>query len=88
MDEPTAGVDAASQASLAVTLAELAARGTTVLLVAHELGPVASLISRTVVVRDGAIVYDGPPRPDAPEGSVHDHLHGESEPASRFGLGG
>ncbi len=88
MDEPTAGVDAASQASLAVTLAELVARGTTVLLVAHELGPVASLISRTVVVRDGAIFYDGPPRRDAPEGSEHDHPHGDSAPASRFGLGG
>jgi zinc transport system ATP-binding protein len=88
MDEPTAGVDAASQASLAVTLAELVARGTTVLLVAHELGPVASLISRTVIVRDGAIVYDGPPRTDAPEGSEHDHPHGDSAPASRFGLGG
>jgi zinc transport system ATP-binding protein len=88
MDEPTAGVDAASQASLAVTLAQLVARGTTVLLVAHELGPVASLISRTVVVRDGAIVYDGPPRTDTPEGSEHDHPHGDSAPASRFGLGG
>src|SRR5215210_4169589 len=33
MDEPTAGVDAASQALLAVTLAELVSRGTTVLLV-------------------------------------------------------
>jgi zinc transport system ATP-binding protein len=88
MDEPTAGVDAASQASLAVTLAELVARGTTVLLVAHELGPVASLISRTVVVRDGAIVHDGPPRTDEPEGSEHDHPHGDSAPASRFGLGG
>ena len=88
MDEPTAGVDAASQESLAVTLAELVGRGATVLLVAHELGPVASLISRTVVVRDGAIVYDGPPRTGPPEGSEHDHPHGVSAPASRFGLGG
>jgi zinc transport system ATP-binding protein len=88
MDEPTAGVDAASQESLAVTLAELVGLGTTVLLVAHELGPVASLISRTVVVRDGAIVYDGPPRTGPAEGSEHDHPHGAAEPASRFGLGG
>ena len=88
MDEPTAGVDAASQESLAVTLAELVARGTTVLLVAHELGPVAPLVSRTVVVRDGAVVYDGPPRTGPAEGSEHDHPHGTSAPTSRFGLGG
>ena len=88
MDEPTAGVDAASQAFLAATLAELVARGTTVLLVTHELGPVASLITRTVVVRDGLVVYDGPPRTGPVEGSEHDHPHGDSAPASRFGLGG
>ena len=88
MDEPTAGVDAANQESLAATLAELVSRGTTVLLVAHELGPVASLISRSVVVRDGAIVYDGEPTRGPAEGSEHDHPHGEPAPASRFGLGG
>ena len=88
MDEPTAGVDAASQVSLAATLGQLVARGTTVLLVAHELGPVASLISRTVVVRDGAIVYDGPPRTGPAEGSEHDHPHGEPAQSSRFGLEG
>ncbi len=88
MDEPTAGVDVASQESLAVTLGELVARGTTVLLVAHELGPVAALISRTVVVRDGRIVYDGEPRRGPAEGSEHDHPHGTAVPPSRFGLGG
>ena len=88
MDEPTAGVDTASQLALAATLRELVGRGTTVLLVAHELGPVASLISRAVVVRDGAIVYDGPPRTGPAEGSEHDHPHGETARSSRFGLGG
>jgi zinc transport system ATP-binding protein len=91
MDEPTAGVDAASQESLATTLADLVRLGTTVLLVAHELGPVASLISRSVIVRDGVIVYDGSPHlaAGAPaEGSEHDHPHGERAVSSRFGLGG
>jgi len=86
MDEPTAGVDAASQQALAATLADLVTAGTTVLLVAHELGPVAPLVTRTVVVRDGRVAYDGPPAPGAAEGSEHDHPHGESAPPSPFGL--
>ncbi|WP_344940968.1 metal ABC transporter ATP-binding protein [Sphaerisporangium flaviroseum] len=69
MDEPTAGVDAESQRHLAVTLETLVEQGKTVLLVAHELGPMAPLITRSVVLRDGHIVHDGAPphatgRPD------------------------
>ncbi|MFI0354725.1 metal ABC transporter ATP-binding protein [Actinomadura sp. 9N407] len=55
MDEPTAGVDAASQSALAVTLRELTGAGRTVVLVAHELGPIAPLINRTVVLDHGRI---------------------------------
>ncbi|MEW2352804.1 metal ABC transporter ATP-binding protein [Spirillospora sp. NPDC029432] len=55
MDEPTAGVDAASQAALAGTLGELAAAGRTVVLVAHELGPMEPLINRTVVLEHGRV---------------------------------
>lgn len=61
MDEPTAGVDAGSQEILAATLGELVARGRTLLLVAHELGPLESLIQRVVVMRGGRKAYDGPP---------------------------
>ncbi|MEU5878547.1 ABC transporter ATP-binding protein [Spirillospora sp. NPDC047279] len=55
MDEPTAGVDAASQAALAGTLRRLAAGGRTVVLVTHELGPMEPLINRTVVLDHGRI---------------------------------
>ncbi|MFC6935057.1 metal ABC transporter ATP-binding protein [Actinomadura yumaensis] len=58
MDEPTAGVDAANQAALAATLRELAAAGRTVVLVAHELGPLEPLITRTVVLEHGRIVRE------------------------------
>ena len=34
--------------------------GTTIVLVAHEMGPLEPLISRTVVMHDGRIAYDGP----------------------------
>lgn len=62
LDEPTAGVDAETQEQLAETLAALVARGVTIVLVTHELGPAASIVTRTLRLRDGRIVYDGPPQ--------------------------
>jgi len=73
MDEPTAGVDQASREAFADTLAGLAERGTTIVLVAHELGPVRRLIDRTVVMRDGRVAYDGPPTDDAVAGHADSH---------------
>jgi zinc transport system ATP-binding protein len=59
LDEPTAGVDQASQNVLAEVFSDLSARGTTILLVAHELGPLAPLVDRTIVLRDGRVVFEG-----------------------------
>jgi zinc transport system ATP-binding protein len=59
MDEPTAGVDAASQDALAEVLARVSAAGTTLLVVTHELGPLAGTLARAVVVDHGRISYDG-----------------------------
>ncbi len=88
LDEPTAGVDAANQEILAATLSELVARGSTLLLVAHELGPLEPLIQRIVVMRDGRVVYDGPPGPGA-EGVAHaDHHHADDVPRRGLGLTG
>ncbi|WP_240810076.1 metal ABC transporter ATP-binding protein [Actinomadura sp. WMMA1423] len=56
MDEPTAGVDAGSQAAFASALHELARAGRTVVLVAHELGPMAPLVTRTVELGHGRVV--------------------------------
>jgi zinc transport system ATP-binding protein len=55
MDEPTAGVDAASQAGLARTLQRLVAQGLTLLIVTHEVEPLAEVLTRVVVVEDGRI---------------------------------
>lgn len=60
LDEPTAGVDAASQAALARTLGALRAAGTTLVLVTHELTALWDVVDRAVVMRDGHIVHDGP----------------------------
>ncbi|MFC9974884.1 metal ABC transporter ATP-binding protein [Spirillospora sp. NPDC127200] len=58
MDEPTAGVDAANQAALAGTLGALVRGGRTVVLVAHELGPVEPLVTRTVVLDHGRVLRE------------------------------
>jgi zinc transport system ATP-binding protein len=61
LDEPTTGVDAESQESLAALLAELRDElGVTILYVSHEFGAVEHVVSRLVLVRR-RIVFDGPP---------------------------
>jgi len=61
LDEPTTGVDAASQESLADLLDALHRElGVTVLYVSHEFGAVERFVERLVLVR-GGIVFDGPP---------------------------
>ncbi|MFD0659442.1 metal ABC transporter ATP-binding protein [Thermocatellispora tengchongensis] len=77
MDEPTAGVDAGSQRLLADTLTTLVAEGRTVVLVAHELGPLEALVRRAVVIRDGLVAHDGPPPAAVGAHALpgHDHVH-------------
>ncbi|GAB2882772.1 metal ABC transporter ATP-binding protein [Nocardioides pacificus] len=73
LDEPTAGVDLPNQLALADALQVLSGRGATIVLVAHELGPLAPLVHRAVVMRDGRIAYDGVPV--SPEDVHHHALH-------------
>ena len=73
LDEPTAGVDTQSQQAFADAMRALVERGATIVLVAHELGPMAPLIGRGLVMRDGRIAYDGPPVASAFD---LDHTHG------------
>ena len=80
LDEPTAGVDLPNQLTLATSLRRLKERGATVVLVAHELGPLADLVDRSVVMRDGRVAYDGEPladhevhHPDFGEPHAHHH---------------
>lgn len=91
LDEPTAGVDASNQQRLADVLASLRAAGITVLLVTHELGPLADLVTRVVIVAHpqhgdddlhrgdhglhGSVIYDGPP--PGPVAIAHPHHHHE-----------
>ncbi|SNS94116.1 zinc transport system ATP-binding protein [Geodermatophilus pulveris] len=82
MDEPTAGVDAASQDALAEVLAAVAATGTTLVVVTHELGALAGVLTRGVVADHGCIAYDGPL---AGAGAVVTGLGGGHHHADRHG---
>jgi zinc transport system ATP-binding protein len=75
LDEPVAGVDLPSQRVFADALARLSEQGTTVLVVLHELGALAPLIQRSVVLRHGAVVHDGAPPLPSPEHASADHVH-------------
>ena len=75
LDEPNAGVDHHNQVGLAATLRPMIEVGTTVVLVLHELGPLADLIDRAIALRDGRIVYDGPPPDDDSLEMFHAHHH-------------
>jgi zinc transport system ATP-binding protein len=73
LDEPTTGVDAESQESLAALLDTLHSDlGVTILYVSHEFGAVERFVERLVLVRR-TIVFDGSPR--ALPGVWHDPSH-------------
>ena len=82
LDEPTAGVDAASQEAFAAALGRFGAGGGTIVLVAHELGPLHPLIDRAVVVHEGRIAHEGPPPDPAGHHAMpgHDHVHPHAVP--------
>ncbi|WP_462417746.1 metal ABC transporter ATP-binding protein [Kytococcus sp. Marseille-QA3725] len=56
LDEPTAGVDVASQQVLAGLLGRLRAEGLTILVVTHELEPLRDMLDRVVRLADGRLV--------------------------------
>lgn len=75
LDEPTAGVDTANQQRLAQVLGDL--QGHTVVMVAHGLGPMAPLVTRTILLDRGRIVYDSP---TPPPNWIDEHHHSDVIP--------
>ena len=60
-DEPTTALDVTTQAQILKLIAELRARrGTGVLFITHDIGVVADIAHRVVVMRQGRIVEQGP----------------------------
>ncbi|WP_330292040.1 ABC transporter permease subunit [Streptomyces sp. NBC_00576] len=72
LDEPAAGLDTAEVTALTRALRALAADGTALLVVEHDLDLVADLADEVHVLTAGRIVASGPPRQvlDALEGAV------------------
>lgn len=85
MDEPTAGVDLASQDVLMKVLGKLATTGVTMIIVTHEVEALAPILTRIIEVTHGAITFDDTPEAyaqrfaanlDASDGSSFAHpLH-------------
>ena len=79
LDEPNAGVDLAHQRVLAEILGGLVAAGTAVVVVLHEVGPLADLVDRAVLLEGGRVSYDGPL--DALVAGHTEHAHHAPHPA-------
>lgn len=60
LDEPTTGVDKASQAEFYTLLKRLHSEGRTIVMVSHDVDSVVKLVSR-IICLNRTVVYDGPP---------------------------
>ena len=78
MDEPTSGVDHENQEAIAELLGGLVNEGASVVLVAHELGPMRDLVDRVVVLDDGQVVSTGDVSAAVHE--EHEQVHHHTEP--------
>lgn len=61
LDEPTTGQDARGTARVRAIVEAVASEGRTVVAISHDMRFVAEAFQRIVVMRDGAVVLDGPP---------------------------
>jgi zinc transport system ATP-binding protein len=92
MDEPTAGVDLASQEVLSQLLARLTGRGTTMLIVTHEVQAVQGVLTRIVQLNGGRVIFDGTPGSYAHSRDAltagHNGHHHDDEPGATSGSAG
>jgi zinc transport system ATP-binding protein len=91
LDEPLAGMDLESQVAFAHALGHLKENGVGILIVLHELGPIARHIDRAVVIEAGRVTHEGPPPKDAGvhalPGHDHEHPHEPSAPSHPGAIG-
>lgn len=62
VDEPTTGLDAEESARMMNMMRSLNQQGHTIIMITHDMGIVANYSTRCVLMRDGAILADGPTR--------------------------
>jgi branched-chain amino acid transport system ATP-binding protein len=61
LDEPTTGLDVAEITTLQAVLQDVRADGTTILVIAHDVGFVMELCDHVYVLAQGRLLADGPP---------------------------
>ena len=92
LDEPLAGIDRDSRRALARILESLRSQGITLLTILHEMGELADVVERAVVLSEGRLSWDGPAADlaparhdeighDAAGDCEHSHPHGDTAPA-------
>ena len=62
LDEPTTGQDARGVARVQAVIERESAAGRTVIAISHDMRFVAEIFERVVVMQEGRIILDGPPR--------------------------
>lgn len=82
LDEPMAGVDLESQLAFSHAIGHLKERGVSMVIVLHELGSLARLIDRAVVLEQGCVTHVGAPPHDLGVHALpgHDHEHPHEDP--------
>jgi zinc transport system ATP-binding protein len=82
LDEPMTGVDLHSQVALVHTLDHLKEDGAGLIVVLHEIGPLATLIDSAVVLDHGVVSFRGNPPADLGVHAMpgHDHPHAHTDP--------
>jgi branched-chain amino acid transport system ATP-binding protein len=81
LDEPLAGLNYVEAATVADMVVDLNAAGITIVLVEHNLGEVARIAQRLVVLDNGNVLADGEPREVMGRQSVRDAYLGSSSRA-------
>lgn len=91
LDEPMAGVDLQSQLAFSHAIGHLKEDGVAIVIVLHELGSLARLIDKAVVLESGCVTHVGAPPQDAGvhalPGHDHEHAHEDPAPPQRASLG-
>jgi ABC-type branched-subunit amino acid transport system ATPase component len=62
LDEPTTGLDVAEVATLKAALDHARQAGTTILVIAHDVGFVMGLCDHVYVLAEGRLLAEGPPQ--------------------------